>query len=85
MAQETETRYYGFTKANLWIFAVSLLLLVIGYVLMSGGESADGVSFDPGVFNFRRIGLAPILCTLGYAGFVPALLYRSKAKSSDKK
>lgn len=78
MAQES--KYYGFTRANLWILAVSMLLIVIGYALMSGGKSADGVSFDPEVFNFRRIVLAPILTTLGYLGIIPALLYRPKSK-----
>ena len=78
MAQES--KYYGFTRTNLWILAVSMLLIVIGYALMSGGKSADGVSFDPEVFNFRRIVLAPIITTLGYLGIIPAILYRSKAK-----
>ena len=81
MSQETlQNKYYGFTRVNLWIFVISLALIVIGYVLMSGGKSADGVSFDPSVFSFRRIGLAPILCTIGYLGFIPALLYRRRDK-----
>ena len=79
MAQEREkTKYYGFTRINLWILVASLLLIIAGYLLMSGGKSPDGVSFDPGVFSFRRIGLAPILCTLGYLGIIPALLYRQE-------
>ena len=81
MSQETsQNKYYGFTRVNLWIFVVSLLFIVLGYILMSGGKSPDGVSFDPTVFSFRRIGLAPILCTLGYLGFIPALLYRPRGK-----
>ena len=78
MTQETN-KYYGFTKVNLLIFVISLLLIIAGYLLMSGGKSTDGVSFDPGVFSFRRIGLAPILCTLGYLGIIPALLYRKSS------
>lgn len=76
-----QVKYYGFTKTNLWLFGGSLVLIVLGYILMSGGKSADGVSFDPEVFNFQRIVLAPILCTLGYFGLIPALLYRPKKKT----
>lgn len=70
--------FYGYTKINLLILLVSLLVIVIGYVLMSGGTSADGISFNSEVFSFRRIRIAPIVTTLGYLGIIIAILYRSK-------
>ena len=79
MSQKTE--YFGFTRVNLLFLIGSLLLIILGYILMSGGRSADGVSFNPEVFSFTRIGLAPILCTLGYLGMIPALLYRKKRQA----
>lgn len=75
-----ENKHYGFTRVNLWIFVASILLIIIGYILMSGGKSPDPQDFDPSIFSFRRIVLAPILTTLGYLGVIPALLYRPKRK-----
>lgn len=81
-----EARYvpqmYG--KRNLIIFCVSLLLIIVGYLLMSGGKSADGVSFNPEVFSYRRIRLAPLLCTLGYLGGLVAALYRQSPRQEGE-
>lgn len=70
---------YGFTKVNLYVLLGSILLLVVGYLLMSGGSSPDGVTFNPDVFSARRIRIAPIVCVLGYAGVVVAILWRRKS------
>lgn len=71
---------YGFGKVNLYVLLASLLLLIIGYVLMSGGASEDGVSFNPEVFSALRIKVAPIVCMLGYVGIAVAILYRKRSR-----
>lgn len=70
---------YGFGKVNLYVLLASLLLLIIGYVLMSGGASEDGVSFNPEVFSAMRIKVAPIVCMLGFVGIAVAILYRKRS------
>lgn len=76
---------YGFGRVNLLILLGSLLLLIIGYLLMSGGASADGVTFNPEVFSPLRIRVAPLVCMLGYAGIAVAILWRKRSdyKGSD--
>ena len=76
--QEKSYKLYTFKKVNIYIFLVSILFIVLGYVLMAGGTSPDGVSFNPEVFSFTRITVAPILCTLGYAGILVAILWKGK-------
>ncbi|MDD7438665.1 MAG: DUF3098 domain-containing protein [Bacteroidales bacterium] len=78
MSKERSLKTYGFTKTNLVILLASILLIVIGYILMAGGKSNDGVSFDPEVFNSIRIGVAPALLTIGYVGILVAVLWRDK-------
>lgn len=78
MEKKPQYHLYTFGKVNLYILLASLLTITIGYVLMSGGASADGVSFNPEVFSLRRISVAPILTTLGYLGILGAILYRPK-------
>lgn len=65
-------------KVNFIIAGISILLLIIGYVLMSGGNSPDGVSFNPEVFSFTRIKLAPLFVTLGYIGILLAIVIKGK-------
>ena len=69
---------YTFGKVNLYILLGSLAVIVVGYLLMAGGKSADGVSFNPEVFSTRRITVAPIVTTLGYLGLLVAILYRPR-------
>ena len=76
---------YGFGRVNLLILLGSLPLLIIGYLLMSGGASTDGVTFNPEVFSPLRIRVAPLVCMLGYAGIAVAILWRKRSdyKGSD--
>lgn len=57
-----------FEKANLQVFGIGLALIVLGFVLMSGGRMTDPNVWDESViYSFRRITLAPfvVLCGLG--------------------
>ena len=77
--KKTHFETYGFGRVNLLILLGSLLLLVIGYLLMSGGASTDGVTFNPKVFSPMRIRVAPLVCMLGYAGIAVAILWRKRS------
>lgn len=73
-------RAYTFGRTNLYILLASLAVIVIGYILMAGGTSPDGVSFNQEVFSVRRISVAPILLTLGYFGVLGAIFYKPRNK-----
>lgn len=75
---------HHFTKSNLIILGISLVAIIVGYLLMSGGRSADAMSFNPEIFSPLRIRIAPIITTLGYFGVLVAILYRGKRRSEDK-
>jgi hypothetical protein len=55
---------------------VGILLLVVGYVLMSGGKSEDPDVFNPEIFNKQRLVVAPVVVLLGYATIFHAILKR---------
>ena len=50
---------------NVKIIGAGLLLMVLGFVLMIGGGSSDPNVFNPEMFNFRRLTIAPILIVAG--------------------
>lgn len=77
-SNHTGIKTYGFTKVNLIIALASLVVIILGYVWLSGGKSEDGVSFNIEVFNTMRIGVAPVVLTIGYIGILVAVLWRDK-------
>lgn len=57
---------YLFDKQNYILMFVGLAVIVLGYVLMSGGRSQDPNVFDAdALYSFRRITLAPVLIVVG--------------------
>lgn len=53
-------------------------ILTIGYMLMSGGSSADPNVFSDEIFSARRIKVAPVVVLIGYAFIGYAIMYKPK-------
>ena len=69
-----------FEKKNFQVMLVGIIFIVVGFVLMSGGGSDDPNVFNPEIYNFRRIRLAPTLVLIGFAIQVFAILTSSTKK-----
>ena len=55
-----------FSKENYMIMFAGLAVIILGFILMSGGKSADPNVFNEAeIYNARRITIAPILILLG--------------------
>lgn len=67
-----------FGKKNYLFMLIGLAIIALGFILMSGGGSDDPKVFDPSVFDFQRIRLAPTLVLLGFAVEVYAILLNPK-------
>lgn len=67
-----------FGKKNYQIMFIGLVFIIAGFVLMSGGDTGDETSFNPEIFNFQRITLAPILILTGFVIEVFAIMYKPK-------
>jgi hypothetical protein len=53
------------TRKGLKYLIVGLLVMVSGYILMSGGGSDDPQVFNEAMFDFRRMVAAPVVIVLG--------------------
>ena len=53
------------TPKGLKYLLVGLLVMVSGYILMSGGGSDDPQVFNYAMFDFRRLVVAPVVIILG--------------------
>lgn len=54
-----------FGKKNYKFMLIGLAVIVLGFLLMAGGASDNDTVFNPEVFNFRRIRLAPLVVLIG--------------------
>ena len=63
-----------FSKKNYRLMLIGLGVIVLGFILMIGGGSKDPDVFNPDLFNFRRIRLAPALVLIGFGIEIAAIL-----------
>ncbi len=59
---------------------IGLAVIALGFILMSGGGSEDPNVFNPDIYNFRRIRLAPALVLIGFGIEVYAILLNPNKK-----
>lgn len=72
-----------FTKENLKWMIIGGALIVLGFILMSGGKSSDPNHFDDGgVYSPMRITVAPILILAGLAVMVYAIMKKPKSETT---
>ena len=68
-----------FGKVNYIILLVGSVLIIVGYILMSG-EGSTLAAYNPDIFSGTRIRIAPLLCLLGYLLNVFGILYRPRQR-----
>lgn len=74
---------FAFGRINFILLAVSMVVVIIGYILMSGSGSTHE-QFNESIFDFRHTTLAPIVCFFGYLMMIVAILYRPKNKKEEE-
>ncbi len=79
LAREAESKR-PFTKVNFIMMGVCLALIVIGFLLMSGGGSKDPNVFNPDIFSARRIVVGPTLAFLGFLFMAFAIIWTPKKR-----
>lgn len=75
-------RDFAFGKKNFILIGVAILLIVIGFSLMSGGGSTDGISYNPEIFSTRRIVVAPVVTMFGFLLMIAGILINPKEKET---
>ncbi len=74
---------FVFQKKNYLFLFIGIAFIALGYILMSGGGSDDPEVFNPEIYNFRRIRLAPTLILIGLGIQVYAILLNPHKKKKD--
>lgn len=72
-----DRKNFAFNKANFILLAVGMLIIIIGFLLMTGPSSTEFI-FEPDIFSTRRIKLAPAVCLGGFVFMMYAIMRKPK-------
>lgn len=67
-------------KRNVLWIVVGFAIMVLGYILLSGGGAKTPSEFSDAIFSFRRLYIAPIVMIGGAVVVIVAILKKSKPK-----
>ena len=54
---------------NYLLLAVGMIIVVIGFLLMTGPASTE-TAFEPDIFSARRVKVAPVVCLFGFVSMI---------------
>ena len=73
---------FAFGKWNYILLAIGAVAIILGFALMMGPGSTE-THFEPDIFSFRRIKLAPAICFSGFIFVIFAIMYKAKDKKNN--
>ena len=76
--KNVETKPMLFGRENYKYLFIGIGFIALGFILMSGGGSDDPNVWNPEIFNFRRIRLAPMLILFGIIVEIYAIMRKSE-------
>lgn len=68
---------FALGKQNLLLIGIGVAIVILGFLLMMGAPSGQ-TEFNPDIFSFRRIVLAPGIALLGFIFVIFGILKKSK-------
>lgn len=78
-AETPESADFPLSRNNFILIVLSLLLIVVGFVLMTGSPSTVA-EYNPDIFSDRRIVVGPLLSFLGFVMMAAAIIVKPKHK-----
>lgn len=85
--EERNDEHRPFTRINFYMMGACLAMIIIGFILMSGGGSANPEEFNPDIFSTRRIVVGPAISFLGFLLMAFSIIYTprsGKNRASEK-
>lgn len=69
-----------FKEKNYRVLLIAIGMIALGFFLMTGGGSDDPNVFNPAIFSFQRIRLAPTLVLIGFGIAMYSILLNGNKK-----
>ena len=80
MKENSEERGFAIPKKNILYIIAGFAIMILGYVLMSGGGSDNPNVFNEEMFSVRRITVAPVVILIGIVVEIWAIMHIGKTK-----
>ena len=74
------TRNFALGKINFIIMGAAVLIIIIGFLLMTGPATTTAGGFEPDIFSVRRIKVAPATCLFGFLLMIVGILFPNRKK-----
>lgn len=72
-----DKKNFAFGKNNLILIAIGILVVIIGFLLMTG-PSTTVDHFESDIFSVRRVRVAPVVCLIGFVLMIYAVITKPK-------
>lgn len=79
-----DKKNFAFSKNNYIICSAAVLLIIVGFILMTGPASSIEGGFEPDIFSTRRIVIAPMICFVGFLLMIVGILFPNKKRQEGE-
>ena len=81
---DDNSKKMALTPKNFMLLIAGLVVMIIGYILMTGGGSDDPQVFNEAMFDFRSLVAAPVVIMLGVVVEIVAIMGWARFDRKDK-
>lgn len=78
-----DRKKFAFDKTNFLLLGIGMLVVIVGFLLMSG-PSSTMTHFEPDIFSARRVKVAPVVCLIGFLFMIYAVVRKPKDANTEK-
>jgi ABC-type multidrug transport system permease subunit len=80
---EMQPKNFALSKINFIIIGVAVVIIITGFVLMTGPSTTLEGGFEPDIFSARRIKVAPLTCFIGFLVMIVGILFPDKKRKQS--
>lgn len=79
------SKNFALSKINFIIIGVAVVMIITGFLLMTGPATTFEGGFEPDIFSVRRIKVAPLVCFIGFLVMIVGILFPDKGQRQAKR
>ena len=81
--EEIQKADFALGKENYRLLIIGFAIIILGFILMIGGKAKSPQEFNPEIFSFRRITLAPMVVLAGFIFEIYAIMKRPREEAQE--
>ena len=85
MSKKENTKKIGLAlgKENYMLLIIAVVIVILGFILMTGSKNEDPEVFNESIYSFRRITLAPMVVLGGFIFGIYAIMKKPKSENEN--